>query len=151
VNLAKFRIRRHACRKPNERGESIIALFGKKKSRDQSIDANEPDWPNIEDDDLFLARQGMSHFEQACADGRDIKAAVLEIATAGGGLDLEQLVKIQMGGGDPPYDRPWWWLASVARAASNKMDLDLVAHIAFFAFYWAITPALQQIHPNDAI
>jgi hypothetical protein len=127
-----------------------MALFGKKKGASGSGARVEPSPPSVGENDLILARQGLTRFEQDSIHHRDIKAAVLALAISAKSPDPVEATMIMSRTGEFAYGRLWTWLVAVADRAYDDGDYDLVAHITFFFFNWSVTPELQHLDVHDA-
>lgn len=132
-----------------------MGLFGKKK-----IDPPRRGPEPIVADSAVLAqaRHLLADFERSqTTRGTDeqTRAAVLAIARAGSlpgsptWAPTDQAFMVAIGRhyaehGDLGTERPWRWLAAVARSAADRGEYDLVARVALFATHWAsvISPQL---------
>lgn len=101
-------------------------------------------------EDALLAGKVLGQFEREAGGSHNRMCdAAHQIALAGGMLDTEALLR-QMAVNPDSFDehaqRPWRWLLDVARDASRRGDVLLVARICWFAHFWCdqFTPTLTR-------
>ncbi|GAA4535178.1 hypothetical protein [Pseudonocardia xishanensis] len=126
-----------------------MALFGKRTNRGVPPVPVAP--ATITDDDLGRLATLLSRFEEAIGSDPRTRAAVLDIATAGGALSVEDNVRHAAATGQADVDQPWRWLGRAAEAAQRRGDWELIAHIGLFAgmFMTSFAPHLTLADQLD--
>lgn len=105
--------------------------------------------PVVGDTDLAKASELITRFGLALDVGNeDVWNVCRAIALAGGAQTEQETLKLAYAGSrlanDPDLDRPWRWLAAVAREARERDDPLLPAQVFVFLRVWAgiIAPTL---------
>jgi hypothetical protein len=100
---------------------------------------------NVNEGDLDLVGELMTQFERAVGSDAGLRALGLAVNRAGGFKSFEESLRLVNLGLDANVltDRPWRWLAAVARQASQAGDLLLVGQVALFTQFWSV-----QVAPN---
>jgi len=114
---------------------ATVGLFSR-KARTKQPSATSAAPVIIGDEDLDRAGPLLRQFEQAMGTDAPMRAAILAIAKAGGAPSMEQALRAGMDTGFIDLNRPWRWLAALAREAQRREERELLAHLALFVAMW---------------
>ena len=121
-----------------------MALFGRKKREQTEALAVGLAGPVVvQEGDVEHVRQLMTQFNLAIGSDAGIRKFGVDLNRAGGFISDVNTVRAVQQLGPDALQRPWLWLAAVARQALAQGDRLLVAQIALMAQFWD-----QQIAPN---
>ena len=121
-----------------------MALFGRKKREQTEVLAVGLAAPVVvQEGDLEHVRQLMTQFNSAVGSDASIRRFGVDLNRAGGFTSDVNTVRAVQQLGPDALQRPWLWLAAVARQALAQGDRLLVAQVALMAQFWD-----QQIAPH---
>lgn len=97
--------------------------------------------------DVDRVRSLMAQFNQGVGNGARLRSFGIDFNRAGGFIsDMNTMDAMQVN--REATNRPWFWLAAVARAALAEGDRLLVAQVAYMTRYWDVEIA-PQLGPAD--
>ena len=132
-----------------------VGFFRSKRKADQqpAPRTTKPHVVTVGAADLAEADRLLAAFEQAVGSKRDarVRGSVLALAEGGGAPTDLQALDLLRETGDAGLDRPWQWLAAVAREAERSGNHRLVGRVALFTVHFqaSLAPRLQLADQMD--